>query len=278
MESEGSKGRDSSYVFFSLLNAVLIVLSNVAFQQYDSYKQEVEHIGQEIDNLGGEYSKFVMIETIIEIKSTLINSQLIMLSQKAMLEEFDHILAREYGLADTVTSAEITGLIERNRVLEDLMREVANTSAYVGYTSPDLKGYDEYVSARTVSLESSKVDYLDKSKVVWKVGLSLILSVFALTLYSFYLSQVKSIEEHELRFVQKIKFATTLQVILGVFVIVATFVDISNANLLPNFLLHSNVLPYLMYLILFATVGLIAMQAAGHFRSTIKKGISKHKA
>lgn len=268
MKSDNSGHKDDSYVFFSLINAVMIVLSNVAFEQYALYKMEVERIDQTIDNLGGEFSESLLTESIIEIKNTLVNTQLVMLSQMDVLDGFNHLLAKDYGLEDTATSSEIANLIEKNRGLRDLMKEVANTSAYVSYTAPNLPKYKEEVSSKIDLLSKSKFELTESSRLVWNVGLVLILNVLVITLYSLYLFQVKKIEERGLRYARRTRLVSTVQVILGVFVIFGSFLGIT----------RSNIPLYLMNLMLFATVILTGFHTGGHIQSKIKKKLIKAKA
>ncbi|MBM3308760.1 MAG: hypothetical protein FJY77_00750 [Candidatus Altiarchaeales archaeon] len=256
MESDVPKGKGNVYVFFSLISAVMIVVSNVAFQQYALYKLEVERLEQNIDVLGGEYSKSVMMESVIEIKNTLINSQLSLLSQRNVLECVDRLLAREYGFSDNTTSEEVAFLLERNRFYEDLLAEVANTSAFVSTYGTDLESYNDVVSKAVEDLKLRKEVADAKGRLVWNVGLLLVVNVLVLTLYSLYLSQIEA-EPEGLEYTRRIKLANVLQVLLGLLVIFGSFVwgMTSQAGF------------YLMNLMLLAIIVLMVLQAVGYFAS-----------
>ena len=237
----------------------MIVVSNVAFQQYALYKLEVERVEQNIDVLGGEYSKSVMMESVIEIKNTLINSQLTLLSQRNVLDCVDRLLAREYGFSDNTTSEEVAFLLERNRFYEDLLSEVANTSAYVSAYGTDLESYNDAVSKAIVSLKERKEVADAKGRLVWNVGLLLIVNVLVLTLYSLYLSQIQT-EPEGLKYTGRIKIANVLQVLLGLFVIFGSFV----------WGFTSQVLFYLMNVVLIVVIALMILQGVDYYASRRK--------
>jgi len=246
--------KDSGYVFFSLINAVMIVLSNVAFQQYSLYKIEAERIDQSIEQLSSQYSESVMMESIIEMKNALINTQMILLSQRDMLESLNYLLVKVYGNGSGPPAAEVAGIIQSNEGMVELVKEVANISSYVSYTGPDLSAYNEEVSKGVESFNRRKSEISALGQLAWNVGLLLILQVLVQTLYSLYLSQVETYRPGEERYIIWIKVVSTLQVVFGVFVIFGSFVGFG----------RSAVPLYVMNVLLFGTVGLSGLQTGHH--------------
>jgi hypothetical protein len=253
--------RDSSYVFFSLINAVMIVLSNVAFQQYSLYKIDSERIDQTIEKLNGQYSESVMMESIIEMKNALINTQMILMSQRDMLDSLNYLLVKEYGNGSGPPAAEVAGVVHSNAAMVELIKEVANISSYVSYTGTDLSAYNEQVSKEVASLSVRKSEMGAWEQLSWNAGLVLILEVLVLTLYSLYLSQVKQFEPVEERYIRWIKIASTLQVVLGVFMVFGSFVGVA----------RSSIPLYVMNLLLFVTVGLSGLQTGHHMLLKVRK-------
>lgn len=166
MAADNGRGKESNQIFFSLMSTVMIVLSNAAFQQYALYKLEADRIEVRIEKLKEDYDKSLMMESIIEIKNTLVVSHMVMSSQKNVLEGLEHILAKEYNTTDNTTSEAIEDLANRNKVLVNLMDEITNISAYVSSTAPDLEEYDKEISNETETLNKLKLDSIEKGGII----------------------------------------------------------------------------------------------------------------
>lgn len=238
----------------------MIVLSNVAFEQYALYKLEGDRIQQSIDGLGGDYSKSLMIEAIIEMKNSLSISQVVLLSQRSVMESVDYVIAREHGLGN-LSREEALDLISRNMRLEELMREVANTSSYVSVTGPNLPEYDRQVAGEIAVLEARRDETNVNGGIVWDAGLILVINVLVLTLYSLYLSQFRVSDDAEQRCIRLMKIASTLQMVAGLIVIFGSFTGLVRSN---NWLAVMN-------LLLLAAVGLTVLQTGTHVINARRK-------
>jgi hypothetical protein len=260
LTSESSKP-DGSHVFFALINAVLIVLSNVAFQQYALYKLEADRVQQSIDGLGGEYSKSLMTESIIEMKNTLALSQMLLLSQRSVMEGLDILLAREHGLTGNLSREEAADLLERNSRLEELIREVANTSSYVAVTGPNLPEYDQKIADEIASLKARKSEASASGSLLWDAGLLLIINALVLTLYSLYLSQFQAQDDSEEKYIRLMKIASTLQMVAAMMVIFGSFIGLVRSSLWLT----------VMNVLMLVTVALMALQTGTHVMNARKK-------
>jgi hypothetical protein len=252
---EVGRNKEGSHVFFSLITAVMIVLSNVAFEQYAFYKMESERIDRLIESIDGEYSKTLMLESIVEVKNSLMSLQLMMLSEMKLLDSVNYLLAGEFNMTKGIERPEVAQVIKENLRLSSLLEEVANVSSYVSITGPDLQEYGVEVSRQIAELSAGKGMSEFKGIVVWRVGLLLIINVLVLTLYSLYLSQVKDSTGNGEKYVSRMKVISTLQVVFGVAGIFGMF-----ANLIGP--LASNAVLIAMNVLLFASIGFSSLHTA----------------